>query len=107
MDFKSIIAKIKSKPSNGPKTGLKVGQGTVLWIAAIVVLLADLWALQSSLMALYRIRFEDVGAREVETTRVNFANLKKAAERVQAASLYQPATPPYVNPFKDVPKQAK
>lgn len=108
MDFKSIIGKFKAnKPATGGKKGLKINQGMVLWLVAGVVLLADLWALQSSILALYRVKFEDVGAREVESTRVNFQNFKKATERVRAAGSYVPEVPPNVNPFKEVPKQSK
>lgn len=107
MDFKSIIAKLKPKPAAGPKNGFKISQSTALWIAAIVLLLADLWALQGSLSAVYRVKFEDVGAREVESTRVNFQNFKKATERKQAAESYVPITAPSVNPFKEVPKQGQ
>lgn len=107
MDFKSIISKFKPKSAPGGKKSLKLNQGLVLWLVAGVVLLADLWALQSSVLALYRVKFEDVGAREVESTRVNFQNFKKATERVRTADTYIPEASPSVNPFKEVPKQSK
>jgi hypothetical protein len=107
MDFKSIIAKLKPKPALVGKKSLKFNQSMVLWAVTGAVLLADLWALQSSLLALYRVRFEDVGAREVESTRVNFPNYKKATERVQKAGGYVPESVPSLNPFKEVPKQSK
>lgn len=107
MDFKSILATLKPKPSTGQKKGIKISQRTALWLVTGVVLLADLWALQSSLLALYRVKFEDVGAREVESTRVNFQNLKKAAERIESAETYLPVATPSLNPFKEVPKLNK
>lgn len=107
MDIKTIIEKLKPKPTTGPKKGLKISQSTALWLVAIALLLADLWALQGSLSAVYRVRFEDVGARDVESTRVNFQNFKKATERKQSAESYEPISAPSVNPFKEVPKQGK
>lgn len=107
MDFKNILAKFKPKPSAGLKKGVKISQRTTLWLVTGAVLLADLWALQGSVLALYRVKFEDVGAREVESTRVNFQNLKKATERMQSAESYLPVATPSVNPFKEVPKLNK
>lgn len=107
MDLKSIILKFNPRPVTGGKKGFKPNQNMVLWLVAGIVLLADLWALQSSVLALYRVKFEDVGAREVESTRVNFQNFKKATERVQAADSYVSEVTPSTNPFKEVPKQNK
>lgn len=107
MDFKNLLSKLKPKPSTGQKKGFKISQRTTLLLVTVVVLLADLWALQGSILALYRVKFEDVGAREVESTRVNFQNLKQAAERIQSAESYLPVATPSLNPFKEVPKLNK
>jgi hypothetical protein len=105
MTVSELIAKLKSlnKPSHGKRPAPT--PRLVLSILLVVVLLADIWLVQSAFRAIYQYKFSDVGARLVQSTRVNFEGFSKASNRIEQADSYRPAPAPAANPFKEVDRE--
>ncbi len=106
MDIKSIVAKFKFK--NGKASGAKLksfSPETVFSALAIVMIVLDVWLLQSAILVAIRSRSSDVGAKIVQSTRVDFPGYNKAVERIDGASTYTPALQLKTNPFQALKKE--
>lgn len=105
MDIKSLFAKLKpTKKSANRNPEKSLTPSLVLSVVGVLVLVADVWALQSAARLVYRYKFEDVGARPAQSTRVNFDAYNKAVGRIEAFAEYEPEKPQAANPFKQKPK---
>lgn len=106
MDIKSILAKFKFQ--NSKASGLKMkslNPGTVFSGLAIVMVVLDLWLLQSAVVMVFRSRSSDVGAKAVQSIRVDFPGYNKAVDRIDGASTYTPAIQLKTNPFQALKKE--
>ena len=105
MNTKDILAKLSAfgKPK-GPIVKKSVGPGLVFFALSLLVLLADIWVAQSAVRVVYQYKFADVGARTVQSTRVNFKNYDQALERIEGSDQYTPHLPELNNPFRALKK---
>lgn len=106
MDIKSIVAKLS--PKSAKVLGVRSDNfkpEMVFSILAILMVVLDLWLLQSAIMVIIRSRSSDVGARVVQQTRVDFQGYNMAVERIDGANTYAPASQLNVNPFRALKKQ--
>ncbi len=104
MDIQSIFKKLSPSKSSGIKPFQHAGATPVLAlsIATAVVLLADAWFAQPAIKAIYQYKFTDVGARQIQSTRINFDGYKKALDRIDAAATYKPPRDAIASPFRAV-----
>jgi hypothetical protein len=100
MNIKDIVAKLGAfgKPK-GPVVQKSISPGLVFSGLSLLVLLADIWVAQSAVRVVYQYKFADVGARTVQSTRVNFQNYDQAIERIEGGDTYTPNLPQLHNPF--------
>jgi hypothetical protein len=104
MKFPPIIQKFVSRTPTS-SSALRVQPEYVLWGAAVVLIAAGVWVLQGVIRTGYRVQFADPGAKQLQSTRLNFDGYNKAAQRIQAGAVYEPGQAPIKNPFKTVPKE--
>lgn len=104
MDIQSIFRKLSPTKSSGIKPFQHAGATPVLVlsIATVIVLLADAWFAQPAIKAIYQYKFTDVGARQIQSTRINFDGYKKALDRIDTAATYKPPLDPIASPFRPV-----
>ncbi len=108
MDIQSIFKKLSPTKSSGIKPFQHAGATPVvaLTIATIVVLLMDAWFAQPAIKALYQYKFTDVGARQIQSTRINFDGYKKALDRIDTAATYKPPRDVIPSPFRSVTRSS-
>lgn len=104
MDIQSILKKISPTKSSGIKPFQHAGATPVLalTVATVVVLLADIWFAQPAVKAIYQYKFTDVGARQIQSTRINFDGYKKALDHIDTAASYKPPRDAIASPFKPI-----
>ncbi len=106
MDIKSIVAKFNFKNNKTSITKLKsFSPGTVFSVLAIVMVVLDLWLLQSAVAIIFRSRSSDVGAKVPQSTRVDFPGYNQAVDRIDGASTYVPVAQLKANPFQALKKE--
>lgn len=104
MDIQNIFKKLSPTKSTGIKPFQHAGATpvVVLSVATVVMLLADIWFAQPAIKSIYKYKFTDVGARQIQSTRINFASYTKAYDVITNAATYKPPIENMSNPFKSV-----
>lgn len=108
MNLKDILSKIKftsPKASGNKLSGVKPGLVFSALFAVIIIL--DLWLLQTAVVLVFKSRTSDVGAKTVQSSRVDFAGYNQAIGRIENAESYEPEVKTTVNPFKALAKENK
>ncbi len=105
MDIKALIQKISLPKLNGVQKKIRPAPRMVLVVLLLLVIFADVWALQGVFRTLYNSHFADVGAKPAKSTRVNFESYNKALDRVHTGAEYSPPSEPTQNPFQVVQKK--
>ncbi len=70
-----------------------------IYLVLVCVLAADLYVLQSGARKLIASQSEEVGARKIVSTRVNFEGYNKALKRIEGADAFLPQQPVARSPF--------
>jgi hypothetical protein len=104
MDLKSILEKLNFKKKSGPAKRVPLSPSLVFTILSLAVIFADVWMIQSAFRTIYQYSYADVGARMVQSTRVNFDGYTKAVERIENAGNYSPQRGGEKNPFAVQPR---
>lgn len=109
MDIQNIFKKLSPTKSSGIKPFQHAGATPVvaLSIAAVVILLANVWFAQPAIKSIYKYKFSDVGARQIQSTRINFVGYTKASDSITKAATYKPPIEKISNPFKPVSRTAE
>lgn len=98
MDIKKFFSKfLPAKRAAGSKWG--PSPKLVFTALALIVLLLDVYMIQSAVRSVYKYKFADVGARTVQSTRINFEGYSTAVNRIEDGVNYKPMVFEILNPF--------
>jgi uncharacterized protein (UPF0333 family) len=100
MDIKGLLAKFKlTKTTAGVKGKLPLRFDLLVYAIVILVLVLDAYVLQAGIRKIFQARTDDVGAKQIATTRVNFESYNAAVKRIGGAESFVPNVNIARNPF--------